>query len=155
MAGRKQIQDARVVVLRLDGVDPADAAQSLKDLGIVHAVGLADVGSLSVHIEGGKVDVLVVSSPPSAGIVQPSVLPLPPQPPEAALKAGIPCLLLLPGTSRSAARMALAAGYAAVMSVDAAPRQVYRRIGALMQRVRRIGRAHASVRGAPAGGEGG
>ncbi len=102
MAGRKQIQDARVVVLRLDGVDAADAAQSLKDLGIVHAVGLADVGSLSVHIEGGKVDVLVVSSPPPTGITPPPVLPLPPEPPEAALKAGIPCLLLLPGTSRSA-----------------------------------------------------
>lgn len=155
MAGRKQIQDARVVVLRLDGVDASEAAQNLKDLGIVHAVGLADVGSLSVHIEGGKVDVLVVSSPLSSGIAPPPSAALPPQPPTEALRAGIPCLLLLPEASRSAARMALSAGYAAVMSVDAAPRQIYRRIGALMQRVRRVGRARATVGGAAPEGEAG
>ncbi len=154
MAGRKQIQDARVVVLRLDGVDATEAAESLKNLGIVHTVGLADLGSLSVHIEGGKVDVLVVSSPLSSDVVPPPTA-LPPLPPTEALRAGIPCLLLVPAASRSAARMALAAGYAAVMSVDAAPRQIYRRIGALMQRVRRVGRARAAVGGAAPEGEAG
>lgn len=141
MAGTKQILGARVVVLRLDGVDPSAAAEGLRSLGMVHAVGLSDPGELSFHIEAGRVDVVVVSDMRSAPepVIPASALP---RPPEAAVRCGIPCLLLVPAFSRSVARTAMALGYAAAMSADAAPRLVYRRVGALMQRVRR-GRARS------------
>jgi hypothetical protein len=145
MAGTKQIHDARVVVLRLDGVDPAVAVDNLKSLGMVHAVGLADPRELSVQIAAGRVDVVVVSvaAPMPAQDLQvaPGFGLL--RPPEAALNLGVPCLLLTPSFSRATARAAMALGYAAVMSADAAPRLVYRRVGALMQRVRRSGRARS------------
>jgi hypothetical protein len=141
MAGTKQILGARVVVLRLDGVDPSTAAEGLRNLGMVHAIGLADPGELSLHVEAGRVDVVVVSAarPVPGPVISAGALP---RPPEAAVRCGIPCLLLVPAFSRSVARTAMALGYAAAMSADAAPRLVYRRVGALMQRVRR-GRARS------------
>lgn len=145
MAGTKQIHDARVVVLRLDGVDPAVAVDNLKRLGMVHAVGLTDPRDLSVHIAAGRVDVVVVSVAPPVPVWDPQATPgsglL--RPPVAATKVGIPCLLLIPSFTRTLGRAAMAMGYAAAMSADAAPRLVYRRVGALMQRVRRSGRARS------------
>jgi hypothetical protein len=140
MAGTKQILGARVVVLRLDGVDPSAAAEGLRSLGMIHAVGLADQRELSLHVEQGRVDVVVVAAARAAPdpVVPAGALP---RPPDAALRSGIPCLLLVPAFSRAVARAAMALGYAAAMSADAAPRLVYRRVGALMQRVRRSGRA--------------
>ena len=90
------------------------------------------------HIQDGKVDVIVLAdtdlpeewhSP--AGLARP---------PAAAVDAGIPCLLLLTAVTRAAANAAHAAGFTAVMAADSAPRVVYRRLGALLQRARRIGR---------------
>ncbi|WP_296571611.1 hypothetical protein [Phreatobacter sp.] len=150
MAGTKQIHDARVVVLRLDGVDPAMAADNLKRLGMVHAVALTDPRDLSDHIAAGRVDVVVVSvaAPVPVPVRDPQAAPgsglL--RPPDAALKAGIPCLLLIPSFTRAVGRAAMALGYAAAMSADVAPRLVYRRVGALMQRVRRSGRARSAAR---------
>jgi hypothetical protein len=141
MAGVNQIRAARVVVLRLDGVDAAMAAERLQGLGMVHAVGLSSPAELSVHIEGGKVDVVVVAAAPRPSVLT-DVAPvglLPP--PAAAVSAGIPCLLLAESMSRTLKRSAMACGYAAVMGADSAPRLIYRRVGALMQRVRRLGRA--------------
>ncbi|KAF0134100.1 MAG: hypothetical protein FD152_1507 [Xanthobacteraceae bacterium] len=144
MAGVKQIRAARVVVLRLDGVDAATAAERLQRLGMVHAVGLSSATELSVHIEGGKVDVVVIAASPlpSTGVDASPAGLLPP--PAAAIRAGIPCLLLVDSMSRTLRRSAMACGYAAVMGVDSAPRLIYRRVGALMQRVRRLGRARAA-----------
>lgn len=143
MAGVKQIRAARVVVLRLDGVDSTTAAERLQGLGMVHAVGLTSTTELSVHIENGKVDVVVIAATPhlAADAVQSALLP----PPASAVTAGIPCLLLVETVSRTLKRAALASGYAAVMGADSAPRLIYRRVGALMQRVRRIGRARNAV----------
>lgn len=145
MAGVKQIRAARVVVLRLDGVDSATAAERLQGLGMVHAVGLANPAELSVHIEGGKVDVVVIATGPQlSAVAEASPAGLLP-PPAAAVRAGIPCLLLAEGVSRTLKRSAIASGYAAVMGADSAPRLIYRRVGALMQRVRRVGRARNAV----------
>lgn len=140
MAGTKQIHGARVVVLRLDGVDPSAAAEGLRSLGMVNAVGLSDPRELTFHVEAGRVDVVVVSAsrPAPDPVVPAGALP---RPPDVAVRSGIPCLLLVPAFSRAVARAAMALGYAAAMSADAAPRLVYRRVGALMQRVRRSGRA--------------
>lgn len=148
MAGTKQIHDARVVVLRLDGVDPAMAADNLKRLGMVHAVGLTDPRDLSDNIAAGRVDVVVVSVAAPVPVWDSQAVPGsgPLRPPDAALKAGIPCLLLIPSFTRAVGRAAMALGYAAAMSADAAPRLVYRRVGALMQRVRRSGRARSATR---------
>lgn len=147
MAGTKQIHDARVVVLRLDGVDPAMAADNLRRLGMVHAVGLTDPRDLSDHIAAGRVDVVVsVAAPVPVGDPQAAPGSGLLRPPDAALKAGIPCLLLIPSFTRAVGRAAMALGYAATMSADAAPRLVYRRVGALMQRVRRSGRARSATR---------
>lgn len=140
MAGMKQIHTARVVVLRLDGADAERAAASLRSIGLSEVVGVTSLAELSVHIADGKVDVIVLADrdlPPdlacgAAGQVRP---------PAAAMEAGIPCLLMLSQLTRSAASAALSAGFAAVIAADAAPRMVYRRVGALMQQVRRLGRA--------------
>lgn len=140
MAGVKRIRTARVVVLRLDGVDAGTAAERLQSLGMVHAVGLSNATELSVHIEGGKVDVVVIAATARQPVlvdVSAGLLP----PPAEAIRAGIPCLLLAESMSRTLKRSALACGYAAVMGADSAPRLIYRRVGALMQRVRRLGRA--------------
>lgn len=144
MAGTKQIHDARVVVLRLDGVDPAAAADNLKSLGMIHAVGLTDPQELSAHIEAGRVDVVVLVGAPVPDALAMTTGGVS-RPPGSALKVGIPCLLLVPVFSRAVARAAMAMGYAATMSVDAAPRLVYRRVGALMQRVRRNGRTRSAT----------
>jgi hypothetical protein len=144
MAGVKQIRAARVVVLQLDGVDAGTAAERLQSLGMVHAVSLSSTTELSVHIEGGKVDVVVIAgSARQSTLADPSPAGLLP-PPAAAVSAGIPCLLLAEGMSRTLKRSAMACGYAAVMGADSAPRLIYRRVGALMQRVRRLGRARVA-----------
>jgi hypothetical protein len=143
MAGMKQIQGARVVVMRLDGVEAEQAAASLRSLGLSQVFGVTSIAELSVHIADNKVDVIVLADkhlPPgltgeAEGVVRP---------PAEAVKAGIPCLLLLSGMSRAAVRAANAAGFAAVMAADAGPRLIYRRVGALMQRVRRLGRAKSA-----------
>jgi DNA-binding NarL/FixJ family response regulator len=140
MAGMKQIQTARVVVLRLDEAEAEKAAQRLQSLGMPQVVGVSSIAELSVHIAGGKVDVIVL-----ADSDLPDGLPCETsgqvRPPLEALSAGIPCLLLLSSLSRGATRAAMSAGFAAVLAADVAPRMIYRRVGALMQRVRRIGRA--------------
>lgn len=139
MAGTKQLQDARIVLLRLDGAEAEQAAKALQEFGLSNVVALSSAAELSVHIQDGKVDVIVLAdtdlpeewhSP--TGIARP---------PAAAVDAGIPCMLLLSGLTRAAANAATAAGFSAVMAADAAPRVVYRRLGALLQRARRIGRA--------------
>ncbi|MFN3853314.1 MAG: hypothetical protein ACK4M0_02860 [Phreatobacter sp.] len=139
MAGTKQLQDARIVLLRLDGAEAEQAARALQQFGLSNVVALTSPAELSVHIQDGKVDAIVMADTDlpqewhsEAGMVRP---------PAAAVDAGIPCLLLLSGLTRSAAHAATAAGFAAVMAADAAPRVIYRRLGALLQRARRIGRA--------------
>lgn len=136
MAGTKQIQSARVVVLRLDEAEAEKAAAGLKSLGLAEAVGVTSIAELSVRIADGKVDVLVLGDrdwsaeglPDSAGEAL--------RPPQAAMEAGIPCLLMASGLSRAATRAARLSGFAAVMGEEAAPRQLYRRIGGLLQRLR-------------------
>jgi hypothetical protein len=142
MAGVKQIQTARVVVLRLDGVEAEEAAAGLKSLGLSQVFGVTSIAELSLHISDNKVDVIVLADkhlPPGPGGELEAAL----RPPADAVKAGIPCLLLLSSMSRAGARAATSAGFAAVMAADSGPRLIYRRVGALMQRVRRLGRAKA------------
>lgn len=143
MAGVKQIQTARVVVLRLDGAEAEEAAAGLKRLGLSQVFGVTSIAELSLHISDNKVDVIVLADrhlpPDLAGEASAAV-----RPPAEAVKAGIPCLLLLSSMSRAGARAATAAGFAAVMAADSGPRLIYRRVGALMQRVRRLGRAKAA-----------
>lgn len=140
MAGIKHIHGARVVVLRLDEAEAEQAAQSLKSLGLAEVVGISSIAELSLHISGGKVDVIVLADRDLPGDLQ-CELSGHARPPVEAVKAGIPCLLLLSTISRSATHAAMSAGFAAVMAADAAPRMIYRRVGALMQRVRRLGRS--------------
>ncbi|WP_439573096.1 hypothetical protein [Phreatobacter sp.] len=147
MAGTKQLQDARIVLLRLDGAEAEQAAKALQEFGLSNVVALSNPSELSVHIQDGRVDVIVLAdtdlpeewhSP--AGLARP---------PAAAVDAGIPCLLLLSGVTRAAANAAHAAGFSAVMAADSAPRVIYRRLGALLQRARRVGRTRDAA-GEPA-----
>jgi hypothetical protein len=143
MAGIKQIHAARVVVLRMDGAEAEEAAASLRSLGLSQVVGVTNITDLSMHISDNKVDVIVLADkhlPPGLAGAAEGVV----RPPAEAVKAGIPCLLLLSSMSRAGARAATAAGFAAVMAADSGPRLIYRRVGALMQRVRRLGRARPS-----------
>lgn len=135
MAGTKQIQSARVVVLRLDEAEAEKAAAGLKSLGLAETVGVTSIAELSVRIADGKVDVLVLGDRWS-GDGSPDTATEALRPPQAAMEAGIPCLLLAPGLPRAAARAARLSGFAAVMGEEAAPRQLYRRIGGLLQRLR-------------------
>ena len=134
MAGTKQIQSARVVVLRLDAAEAEKAAAGLKELGLAETVGVASIAELSVRIADGKVDVLVLGDRdfPEETVAEARAL----RPPPEALEAGIPCLLLAPGLPRAAARAARLAGFAAVMGGEAGPRMLYRRIAGVLQRLR-------------------
>ena len=95
MAGVKQIQSARVVVLRLDEAEAEKAAADLKRVGLAETVGVTSIAELSVRIADGKVDVLVLADRDFPKAVADEADRL--RPPQPALQAGIPCLLIAEG----------------------------------------------------------
>lgn len=143
MAGVKQIQSARVVVLRLDEAEAEKAAADLKRVGLAETVGVTSIAELSVRIADGKVDVLVLADRDFPKAVADEADRL--RPPQPALQAGIPCLLIAEGLSRAAARAARLSGFAAVMGQGAPPRMLYRRIAGVLQRLRYAHGRHGSA----------
>jgi hypothetical protein len=58
-------------------------------------------------------------------------------------------VLLVPTPGHAQIKLATAAGYAAILPCDGATRALYRRIGALMQKIRRPDKAVQAVAPAP------
>ena len=149
MAGRKQIQAAQVLLLRTASAEADKAAQDLRDLGMIHVAVVTSVLELAVRIAGGKVNVVVVYEKDPAAAVLRGEDGLVQAPPDART-ASIPCLLLTPEAARRTGQAAQAAGFAAALSDTAPARVIYRRVGALMQRVRRLGRERDAAQRAAA-----
>lgn len=149
MAGMKQIQAAQVLLLRTASAEADKAAQDLRDLGMIHVAVVTSVLELAVRIAGGKVNVVVVYEKDPAAVVLRGEDGLVQAPPDART-ASIPCLLLTPEAARRTGQAAQAAGFAAALSDTAPARVIYRRVGALMQRVRRLGRERDAAQRAAA-----
>ncbi|MCZ0737040.1 hypothetical protein [Phreatobacter sp. AB_2022a] len=149
MAGMKQIQAAQVLLLRTASAEADKAAQDLRDLGMVHVAVVTSVLELAVRIAGGKVNVVVVYEQDTAAAVLRGEDGLVQAPPDART-ASIPCLLLTPEAGRRTTQAAQAAGFAAALPDTAPARVIYRRVGALMQRVRRLGRERDAAQRAAA-----
>ena len=109
---------------------------------------LGELGMLRLHPVGSleEARALTASGPVDLCIVEPRGLetiptgrfPLYPFDP-----ALTPAILIADDASRETLRMAAAGGYRVVLASPAAPRLVYRRIGSILQKVRRRGRGRA------------
>lgn len=149
MAGMKQIQAAQVVLLRTAGAEADRAVQDLRDLGMSHVSVVASALDLAARIAGGKVDIIVVHDEELPAHFSRSEQGLA-RPPTDALSTSIPCLLLTASPAAISNHAAQAAGFAAVLGDTVPARVLYRRVGALLQRVRRLGRERDAARRAAA-----
>jgi hypothetical protein len=141
MAGIKQIQAAQVVLLRKASTEADRLVRDLKELGIAQVAVAASAVELASFIAAGKVDVVVVDDyDHPSGHGSDDLGPL--RPPAEALNAGVPCLLT---TARPPA-LFNRSGFAVVLGAHPPARVLYRRIGALLQRARRIGREREAAR---------
>ncbi|QCI66504.1 hypothetical protein [Phreatobacter stygius] len=116
---------------------------------MTHVTVVASAVDLAGRIAGGKVDVLVVYDQDLPASFARSELGTA-RPPADALGSAIPCLLLTSTQAFASNHAAQAAGFAAVLGATVPARVLYRRVGALLQRVRRLGRERDAAQRAAA-----
>ena len=148
-AGRiamKLILSAHVLLLDRDEQSRQEMGAALRALGIQKISEAQAPSDASAVLARERVDVVVVIAGAESDPVPGQMRRLPAVPGDAKLSA----VLLLREPSRADTRLANSIGYDAVLALPVSPRILYRRIGSVMQRARRQGRAHASA--AHAGG---
>lgn len=127
----KILSSARIAVLDADLARRAALCAALTDLGMrrLHPVGSLD--EARALTAAGPVDLCIVH-PHDLEAIPTGRFPLYPFDP-----AVTPAILIASDTSRETVRAAAACGYRVLLASPAAPRLVYRRIGSILQKVRR------------------
>ena len=134
---RKVIHAAEVLVIQPDGDVAATWREALLDFGMNGVSTVADIGGALAQIRSNPPAGIVVALPSQAeahGFM-------------ARLSAGeagdmehVPVVLVIPQPTRSAVVAAANAGFDAVLPYPLPPRLIYRRMGSLMQKARRVAR---------------
>lgn len=111
---------------------------ALADLGLTGLMPAASAGEALALAESAPVDLCIVHAQATAGDARAARAALPDNPFDA---ARTPAILIAPDPRRETVRVAAALGYRVVLPSPAVPRVVYRRIGSILQKVRRANRA--------------
>ena len=122
---------ARVAVIDADAVRRTALCAAMAEFGLLQLLPAADFDEAREHFARAPLDLCVVHAPDGGG------MPFPPYPFD---PARTPAILIAHLTAGETIRMALAHGYRVVLPAPAAPRIVYRRIGSILQKVRRAKR---------------
>jgi DNA-binding response OmpR family regulator len=124
---------ARIAVLDADADRRAYICKALSDFGMLKLLPVGTTDEARDLIKGAPVDLCIVDATGFG-----AVLPRNPFDP-----ARTPAILIVAGPTRAIVKDALASGYRLVMPAPVVPRILYRRIGSILQKVRRAGRAQA------------
>jgi hypothetical protein len=119
---------ARVAVIDPDAARRAALCAAMAEFGLLQLLPAADFDEAREHFSRAPIDLCVVHA---------NGTPFPPYPFE---PARTPAILVAPLKAGETMRMALAHGYRVVLPAPAMPRLVYRRIGSILQKVRRANR---------------
>lgn len=125
---------ARVAVIDADAARRTALCAAMAEFGLLQLLQAADFDEAHEHFVRAPLDLCVVHAPGLAA----SGTPFPPYPFD---PARTPAILIAPLKAGETMRMALAHGYRVVLPAPAMPRIVYRRIGSILQKVRRANRA--------------
>lgn len=131
---------ARIAVLDADPVDNASLCQALSELGMLQLLPVSTVDDARMLAKGAPVDLCVVVA---AGLERKEDAGIGSFPPNPFDPARTPGILISSDLTRQAVRTAMALGYRVVIPAPVAPRILYRRIGSILQKVRRAGRIQA------------
>lgn len=144
--GMRSLTAARLVLLDSDPARREALAKTLAETGVFEIASVATVAEAAT-VAGGPPDIFLIEGPSLAandvgGAISPN--------PFAA--SGVPTLLMLPEATGEQRRMAVRAGYSAVLGTPVPPRLLYRRIAHLLQKARRTRRRRLALqesRGTP------
>ena len=128
---------ARIVVLDADARHRAMICGALTELGLVQVLPAATLPDAKALAAERPVELGVVDMRGFEALARESGRKILPNPFSA---DGTPAILLSEDTSRAMIHEAHAAGYRAVVGLPVMPRLLYRRIGSMLQKVRRSNR---------------
>jgi DNA-binding response OmpR family regulator len=126
----RALSSARVVVLDADPDHRSSLCSALVALGVTHVL---PVGSVD--------EVRALDPAPHICVVDARGLPVGQRVPRNPFDpARTPGILIVAETSSEILKAAVASGFSAVLAAPVAPRLLYRRIGSVLQKARRVGR---------------
>lgn len=132
---------ARIVVLDADARHRAEICGALTELGLAQVLPAATLPDAKSLADERPVDLCVVDMRGFEALIREDGRKVLPNP---YLADGTPAILLSADTSRAMVHEAHAAGYRAVVGLPVMPRLLYRRIGSMLQKVRRSNRLNGS-----------
>lgn len=124
---------ARVAIVDPNATRRAALCAAMTEFGLLQLIPVADFEEAKQHAARAPFDLCVVHAADAAT----NGTPFPPYPFE---PARTPAILIAPLKAGDTIRMALAQGYRVVLPAPTVPRIVYRRIGSVLQKVRRANR---------------
>jgi DNA-binding NtrC family response regulator len=124
---------ARVAVVDSDAGRRAALCAAMTEFGLLQLIPVADLEEAKQHAARAPLDLCVVHAADTAA----NGVPFPQYPFE---PSRTPAILIAPLKPGETIRMALVHGYRVVLPAPAMPRIVYRRIGSVLQKVRRANR---------------
>lgn len=131
---------ARIAVLIADPERRTSLCNALSDLGMLQLLPVGTVEEARMLAKGAPIDLCVVDAVGLAREANAGTSSIPPNPFDPARTPGI---LIAADLARQTVKVALSSGYRLVISAPVAPRILYRRIGSILQKVRRAGRIQA------------
>lgn len=136
----KIMSSARVVVVHADPAQRGSLCSALAQLGMPKTLPAQNPEEARCLADSEPVDLCIVDAQSLSLSAPGATHGFPPNPFDPSQTPGI---LLSPCTSRETVRAAAGSGYHVVLAAPVAPRLLYRRIGSLLQKVRRANRANA------------
>ncbi|MBX3535308.1 MAG: hypothetical protein KF826_13240 [Xanthobacteraceae bacterium] len=128
----RSLTAARLVLLDFDSIRSEALARALIELGSFE---IARIATIAEAAAAGAADLFLIEGPSLAANDEGAAIS---PNPFSACRA--PVILMLPEPTNEQRRMALRAGYTAVLSTPVPPRLLYRRIAQLLQNARRARR---------------
>lgn len=128
---------ARVAVLDNDPERRAALCKALSELGMLQLLPVSSAEEARMLAKGAPVDLCIVDS---AGITPDEIVMKNDIPPNPFDSARTPAILIAANPGRQTVQAAASSGYRLVMPAPVVPRVLYRRIGSILQKVRRAGR---------------
>jgi hypothetical protein len=131
---------AWIAVLDADPDRNASLCKALSELGMLRLFPVSSVEDARMLGKGPPIDLCVVVASGFERKTDAGIGSIPPNPFDPARTPGI---LVSTDLTRQTVKTAMSSGYRIVIPAPVAPRLLYRRIGSILQKVRRAGRTQA------------